>query len=262
MCKFCRKPTHFIGSRLICASFNGLDGLASLLFGLPPLQERQELDLGIFGSLGFFYNILDREATIALSMLQDFSLTSTLPAVLKLEDNTTINFNVGDEISLLMPENVGESLNVEAFIDFNALFSNTTRLGIDLSLDFLSEELGWELPIIGNQNLSPLFEESVWIYDTTFNLFDETFQLGGFNQERVSFQVGTLPAPWNNQPQIRLLSRSLAQPVQNNFFSCNIRAKNTELPKEVRMSEPSSTVALFSLGMRAGALMLKEKNFS
>ena len=61
-----------------------LDGLASLLFGLPSLQEKQELDLGIFGNLGFSYNFLDIEAAMALSMLQNFSLTNTLPAILKL----------------------------------------------------------------------------------------------------------------------------------------------------------------------------------
>ncbi|MGD1713268.1 hypothetical protein [Dapis sp. BLCC M172] len=63
------------------------------------MQENQELDLGILGNLGFSYNLFDLEVAMALSMLQNFSLTSTLPAILKLEDNTMIDFNIGDEIS-------------------------------------------------------------------------------------------------------------------------------------------------------------------
>ncbi|MDJ0553750.1 MAG: hypothetical protein QNJ68_04775 [Microcoleaceae cyanobacterium MO_207.B10] len=84
-----------------------LDGLASVLFGLPPLEQNQELNLGLFGNLGFYYNLLDVEATTTLSMLQNFSLTGTFPAILRLEDNTIINFNIGDDISLIMPENMG-----------------------------------------------------------------------------------------------------------------------------------------------------------
>ncbi|MDJ0516110.1 MAG: hypothetical protein QNJ74_07550 [Trichodesmium sp. MO_231.B1] len=96
---------------------------------------------------------------MALSMLQNFSLTTTLPARLQLEDNTIINFNIGDEISLIMPDNVGDFLEIEVFIDFHALFSNSTSLGIDFGLDFVAGEFGLELPIIGNQNLGSLFED-------------------------------------------------------------------------------------------------------
>ncbi|MGD1702052.1 hypothetical protein [Dapis sp. BLCC M229] len=158
-----------------------LDGLASLLFGLPSLQEKQELDLGIFGNLGFFYNLFDIEVAMALSMLQNFSLTTILPARLQLEDNTIINFNIGDEISLIMPDNVGDFLEIEVFIDFHALFSNSTSLGIDFGLDFVAGEFGLELPIIGNQNLGYLFEESIGIYETAVEVFHNTFQLDGFN---------------------------------------------------------------------------------
>ena len=123
-------------------------------------------------------------------MLQDFSLTSELPAILKLEDDTIINFNIGDEISLTMPDNIGDSLEIEASIDFDALFSNSTSLGIDFGLDFMAGEFGLELPLIGEQNIGPMFEESISIYETAFELFNNTFQLGGFNQETVNFEIG------------------------------------------------------------------------
>ncbi len=190
-----------------------LDGLASFLFGLPSWQEKQELDLGIFGNLGFSYNLLDIEVAMALSMLQNFSLISKLPGILKLEDNTVINFNVGDEISILMPDNVGDFLGIEAFIDFNALFSNSTSLGINFGLDFMAGEFGLELPVIGNQNIGYLFEESIDLYETAVELFNNTFELGGFNQETVNFQIATVGEYWHIQAQISLRSAALVQPV-------------------------------------------------
>ncbi|MGD1804607.1 PEP-CTERM sorting domain-containing protein [Dapis sp. BLCC M126] len=240
-----------------------LDGLASLLFGLPSLQEKQELDLGFFGNLGFSYNLFDIEVAMALSMLQNFSLTSTLPAILQLEDNTMIDFNIGDEISLIMPDNVGDFLEIEAFIDFNALFRNSTSLGIDFGLDFLAGEFGLELPIIGNQNLGPLFEESIGIYETAFELFNNTFQLGGFNQEKVNFQIETVAESLNNQPQISLLSAALAQPEKNSYLSNNnLRVENTEISKEVRVPEPSSTIGLLTLGILGSGLIFKNKKLN
>ena len=230
-----------------------LDGFASLLFGLPSLQERQELNLGIFGNLGFSYNLLDIEAAIGLSMLQNLSLTSELPAILKLEDNTIINFNIGEEISLVMPDNVGDFLEFEALIDFNALFRNSTRLGIDFGLDFMGGEFGLELPIVGNQNFGPLFAESIGIYETDLELFDNTFKLGGFNQETVNFQVETMAEVTENETQISLLSAGLAQPVLSSNITTN---------KKVRTPEPSSIIGLFSLGILGSGLILKQKKFN
>lgn len=46
-----------------------LDGLVSFLFGLLFLEEKLELDLGIFGNFGFFYNFLDIEVVVVLLML-------------------------------------------------------------------------------------------------------------------------------------------------------------------------------------------------
>ncbi len=162
-----------------------------------------------------------------------------------------------------MPDNVGDFLEIEAFIDFNALFSNSTSLGINFGLDFIAGEFCLESPIIGNQNLGPLFEESIGIYDTAFELFNNTFQLGGFNQEIVNFQIETMAESLKTQPQISLLSASLPQPAKNSYLSNNnLRFKNTEVSKEVRVPEPSSTIGLFTLGILGSGLIFKNKKLS
>lgn len=235
-----------------------LDGLASLLFGLPSLQEKSELDLGIFGNLGFSYNLLDIEAAVALSMFQDFSLTSELPAILKLEDDTIINFNIGDEISLTMPDNIGDSLEIEASIDFDALFSNSTSLGIDFGLDFMAGEFGLELPLIGEKNIGPMFEESISIYETAFELFNNTFQLGGFNQETVNFEIGieigNLQEDRSEQREISSRSAELSQLGENSFVSSQTTSE--------RVPEPSSIIGLFTLGVWGVSLSFKNKENS
>ena len=236
-----------------------LDGLASLLFGLPTLEQNQGLDLGIFGNLGFYYNLLDLEVTTALSMWQNFSLTGTLPAILKLEDDTIINFNIGEEISLVMPENIGELLEVEAFIDFNALFSNNTKLGIDFGMDVIAGEFGLELPVIGNQNVGPLFEETLNFYHTAFDLFDNTFKLGGFNQEKLGFQVETI-APSVASTSSNLLSAASAQPIlQSNFVSKNMITKTKNVSQQVRVPEPGIKVGLFALGILGAGSILQRR---
>ncbi|MGD1713267.1 PEP-CTERM sorting domain-containing protein [Dapis sp. BLCC M172] len=162
-----------------------------------------------------------------------------------------------------MPDNVGDFLEIEAFIDFNALFSNSTSLGIDFSLDFLAGEFALELPIVGNQNLGPLVEESIGIYDTAFELFNNTFQLGGFNQEKVNFQIETVAEDLKTEPQISLLSAVLAQSVKNSYLSNNnLRVENTEISKEVRVPEPSSTIGLFTLGILGSGLIFKNKKLN
>lgn len=171
-----------------------LDFIATSLFGLPPLEGDESIDLGIFGDLGVNYNLLDVEATAALSILQQFSLISTLPALLLLEDGTSIPFNVGDNITLTFPDTVGKFLDIDALIDFNALFSNSTNLGLDLGLDLLAGQFGLEIPIIPDFSVT-LFEDSVDIVDTSFEVYDRTFNLAGFNQQQVSFQVEAVPEP-------------------------------------------------------------------
>ncbi len=175
-----------------------LDFIATSAFGLPPLEDELTIvdftipvpflpDIDVEAS--FNYNLLDIEAAVAVALVQEFSLSGTLPALLTLEDGTTIPFNVGEDIEITVPNNIGESLDVEATINFEALFSNETSLGLNFALDFLVAEFGLELPFIPDFSVGPLFEESLELFDTSFEVFDNTFNLGGFNQQEISFQV-------------------------------------------------------------------------
>lgn len=76
-------------------------------------------------------------------------MISELLVILKLEDDIIINFNIGDEIFLIMFDNIGDFLEIEVFIDFDVLFSNFISLGIDFGLDFMVGEFGLELFLIG-----------------------------------------------------------------------------------------------------------------
>ncbi len=168
-----------------------LDLLATHLLGLPPLEGSKSIGLGV----NFNYNLLDAQAAAALSVLQQFSLTGTLPALLLLEDGTSIPFNIGDDIAVTMPSKVGKFLDIDAVIDFNALFSNNTTLGLDFDLDVLVGKFGLNIPILGKKSVGPLFEKSIDILAPSYEVFDKTFRLDGFNSQQVSFQVETVPEP-------------------------------------------------------------------
>ena len=154
-----------------------------------------------------------------------------------------------------MPDNIGDSLEIEASIDFDALFSNSTSLGIDFGLDFMAGEFGLELPLIGEQNIGPMFEESISIYETAFELFNNTFQLGGFNQETVNFEIGigigNLQEDRSEQRGISSRSAELSQLGENSFVSSQTTSE--------RVPEPSSIIGLFTLGVWGVSLSFKNK---
>lgn len=158
---------------------------------VPPLEGSGSIDLGFIGDIGLEYNLLDVDATALLSILQEFALSGTLPGLLLLENGISIPFNVGEDITLTMPDNVGESLDINAVIDFNALFSNSTSLGLDFGVNLTAGQFELELPIIRDFSVT-LFEDSVELFDTSFGIYNNTFNLGGFNQQQISFQVDTL----------------------------------------------------------------------
>jgi hypothetical protein len=99
-----------------------------------------------------------------------------------------------------------------------------------------------------------LFEKSIGIYETTFELFDNTFQLGGFNQEKVNFKIGTVPELEQPQTQIRLLSTAFSQPVEDSLLSSQINRK--------KVPEPSSIIGLLTLGIFGGSLIFKKSEKS
>ena len=180
-----------------------IDSIATNLFFLPSLEEdltiidfEQNLpfplpDIDVEAELN--YNLADIEAAISLSLIQAFSLHNiTLPALLTLEDGTTIPFNVGEAIELTIPDNVGPSLDMEVAIDFSALFSNETALGLDFNLDFLLGDFNFEANFLPDFSAGPLLQDSVDVFDTAIEVFSNTFSLGGFNQEQIGFTLDVM----------------------------------------------------------------------
>ncbi|MGF1523193.1 MAG: calcium-binding protein [Leptolyngbyaceae cyanobacterium] len=187
-----------------------LDGVVTNILGLPPLEGSRTLIDTEFRILPFLpkikvqaaaeYNILDVEAAIGLALSQEFSLDNiTLPAILTLEDGTTIPFNVGEAINITVPENIGHALDIDASIDFNALLRNETNLELDADLDLHAGKLGLNTSV-GDVSVGPLVDESLNFFNRSFELFDHTFALGGFNQEEISFEVDIAIASLRGTP--------------------------------------------------------------
>jgi Ca2+-binding RTX toxin-like protein len=179
------------GSDTFISGFVDFDALAASVLGLPPLQgEITLVSVPFSDDVVLNYNLFDVNTGGDISLMQAFSLSDiTLPAELTLEDGTKIPFIVGDEIEVTVPSNVGSSLDIDAVIDVNALFSNQTDLEVDPNLDILVGEFTVQGPFGFNETFGPVFEQSFNLDATTIEVFDDTFNLGGFNQEEISFQV-------------------------------------------------------------------------
>ena len=157
-----------------------IDFEQNLPFPLPDIDLEAELE----------YNLLDIEAAISLSLIQAFSLNNiTLPALLTLENGSTIPFNVGEAVEITVPEDVDQSLDMEVAVDFSALFRNETALGLDVDLDFLVGDFRFDANFLPDFSAGPLFQDSTDVFDTTIDVFSNTFNLAGFNREQVSFAV-------------------------------------------------------------------------
>jgi hypothetical protein len=210
-----------------------LDSIATSLLGLPPLEDEESIGLGPLGSLGFNYNLLDIEGRAGLSILQQFTLTGTLPALLSVNGGTPISFNIGEAIDITVPDEVGNFLDIKAGIDFDGLFSNATSLGLDFDLDVLAAQFGLEIPLIDDVTVGPLVDESVDLFGTSFEVFSNTFPLGGFNSQMVSFTIPTASGSGNGG---------------------NPGNGNTSIP------EPSSAVALLGFSLVGLGFMNRRKH--
>jgi Ca2+-binding RTX toxin-like protein len=190
------------GSDTFISGFVDIDSLAASVFGLPPLQgEITLVPVPFSDDVVLNYNLFDVNTGGDVSLIQAFSLGDiTLPAELTLEDGTTIPFNVGDDIEITVPNNVGSSLDIHAVIDIEALFSNETNLEVEPNLDILVGEFTVEGPFGFNESFGPVFEQSFNLDATAIEVFDDTFDLGGFNQEKISFQVDVIDQPVEPTP--------------------------------------------------------------
>lgn len=150
------------------------------------------------------FNIFDIELTAALKAVQNFSLNiDELPLLIELEDGTQLTgYSIGEDITLDIPHfNVDTQGDADGWLDFNvmvnmkAIFDNLTTLGFDftLAMEALSASIGitsdlFSLPSV---DFGPVWEKSFELYSTDnfATLFDDNFDLLGFNMETTSQQL-------------------------------------------------------------------------
>jgi len=148
------------------------------------------------------YNLLDVELVGSLTIGQAFNLdVNNLTGKLILETGDQLDFTVGQPLTFVVPDGIGESLDLKATLELGAQFDNTTTLGYDFNLDLEALSLGASLhyPIrsFPDINLStkvgPLIDESIDLFsgDIT-DLFNKTFALGGFNSTSFDFKILTV----------------------------------------------------------------------
>lgn len=222
-----------------------LDLIATSLLGLPPLEGGGSIDLGIAGSLGYNYNLLDATATAGLALLQNFSLTGTLPALLSLEDGSIVSFNVGDDVTITVPNNVSGPLDINALVNLTALFSNTTSLGLNVGIEVLAGKFGLDIPFIGSRSIGPLFQDRFDLFNPAFKLYNNKFNLAGFNQQSLAFQIPITSGGGNGGG--------------GNGGGGNGGGGNGGGGGSARVPEPSSTAALIGIGLASLGFLRRQK---
>lgn len=170
-----------------------LDGIASAVIPqLPPLEAKFS-KFGIEGS----YNLLDVQIAAKLLAKQDFSMAlDSIPGQLTLENGDVIDFVAGEDIQYTIPDNYdfGESLEIAADFTVDTTFRNTTGLSYDvgLELDALSASGKAPIPVLPDVNFSlgPVLDKDFNLFGgDLINLYDQQFDLGGWNSESESFQI-------------------------------------------------------------------------
>jgi hypothetical protein len=125
---------------------------------------------------------------------QAFSLTlDELTGQLILENGQQVNFVVGQDVNLTVPDGMGDSLEIDAVINPDADFSNTTALGYDVNLDLEALSVSGGVDIVSFSpgfDLGPVVDESFSVIDGDINIYDQTFALGGWNSEVVELEIG------------------------------------------------------------------------
>ncbi|WP_299414237.1 DUF2272 domain-containing protein [Acaryochloris sp. IP29b_bin.148] len=170
-----------------------LDGIASALIPqLPPL----EVEFDKFGLEGS-YNLLDVQIAANLLARQDFALSlDNIPGQLTLENGDVIDFVAGEDIQYTIPDDFefGDALDIEADFKVDTTFRNTTGLSYDvgLELEALSASGKAPVPVLPdvNFNFGPVLDQDFNLFGgDLITLYDQQFDLGGWNTESESFQI-------------------------------------------------------------------------
>ena len=165
-------------------------------------------------SVEWTWDVIAANLITTLKAIQEFELNvMDLPLMASLEDGSTINgFSLGDPITVTAPDNSAFDADVDGdadgFVDFlvdvdmDAVFSNLSTLGLDLELftgllrfdvavtsDFADDLAEFSLfDPNGDDDGFLLAETTSLLSDVPLaTLFDETFDIEGWNPESTEF---------------------------------------------------------------------------
>ena len=182
-----------------------VDQIITALTPVPSLNGTLESKNGKFKAS---YNLLTANATVDLEAQQDFNLIiQDLPATLvwRAKNGLAVDvtpFNLGETLNVVAkPEWYDQGWAGDGFISINmdALFSNSTNLEIlpGFELSGLGASIKTDFKLLPNINTSvgPLFEIDKEFNTPPINVYNNNFTLGGFNRERISIKVETVPEP-------------------------------------------------------------------
>jgi len=179
--------------------------LDSFLTGGSGLLEGKQ-DIGI---ADVSYNLLNVEAIADVALVQTFGLTGQLPALLSINGSPSTSFLLGDSVDIIVPSHADNTLEVEATIDFGALFENNTELDLDFMVDLLVGEFGISAGWIDIDET--LFEQSFPLGDTSISLFSQVFDLDGFETQQINFSL-PLATTKTTIPQSKETPMSVPEP--------------------------------------------------
>lgn len=200
-----------------------MDGLATLLLGLPPLEDDFSLldfigipsvisdnagaiasalglNPAIFGDLDltYDYNLADLDWILDTALRQSFQIDQfDLDGTILLEDGTIIPFTPGEDIDITIPSGVGNLLDVDVLLDVTAMVQNDTDITFSLScaLTFLGFSLDLPLGLPG-VNIGPETPACATFGLGDVDVFDSQFAID-LGQQQFSFQIAVPePSTW------------------------------------------------------------------
>jgi hypothetical protein len=171
-----------------------LDKVATALFQafgvpIPSMEGSKDLPLPWLPDPSFNYDILDVDLVSKLSLQQKLDVSvDGLTGQLILENGQAINFTVGQDVTFVVPEGIGNTLDFKAVLNLDANFINKTSLAydVDVALKALSASVGWGTASVG---IGPLVNQTFDVLNGAFDLYNKSFDLGGLNSQSVNFSV-------------------------------------------------------------------------